>query len=104
MPAKPDEEFFYFPEVPVNGELVKALMFHLLRAMYAFADSPEAKGINWVDILMGAHNFHSAVIVDILDAHEGNTLWIDAAAGTFAQRMKREKDRRSVDTAGKLSQ
>lgn len=55
-----------------NTPIVKALMEHLVKAFEDFADQQAEKdpeGLQFIDGLMGCHNFYKAVILDL----EGRT-------------------------------
>lgn len=94
-----NEKYITFPEAVANGEIVRAMTVYLVDAFNEFIAGLPDDAVTYRDALMGVHNMHVHIILDLVDRSGGSTLWIDAAVGTFRERMEREKQARK---GGKL--
>lgn len=69
-------------------ERVQKAAQHLIEAFNAYINQPEIKtSITYVDAMMAAHNFHAAIIADLVD-RTGNWGWYETAQATFEKRMQ----------------
>lgn len=77
-------------ENTADPHIVRLLTNHLTQAFNLFiADYPGS--VDYVDGFMGAHNFHKALVENLVEI-TGNSIWRDMAVATFTEAMERNGD------------
>jgi hypothetical protein len=73
-----------------NPEIVRALMEHLVKAFEEFAEAESLKceqGLEYKDAIMGVHNFHKRIILD-LEKRTGDRQFLrQCAVSTLAKAL-----------------
>lgn len=85
------DKYVTIPEITADPFIVTAFTNHLLEAFDEFIATFDGR-LDYSDGLMAAHNFHKAIVLDLVDRTDAPE-WIVVAKATFDQSMeKAQKD------------
>lgn len=82
-------DYQYLTDNTADPHIVRLFTNHLIAAYNQFVNEYPGT-VDYVDGFMAAHNFHKAIVEDLVQ-QTGNAIWRDVALGTFQEAIKRPK-------------